>query len=153
MTTRTWTTRLGTAAYVIVAMAFLVGAVTKYLPGETFFGPPYSVKFAEWGYPSWFRFVVGTIELICAALLVIPDRRTRFAGSATLVLLLTGAVTTHIVNQDPLSQSTAAPVNLVIVAVIALANWPADWRDLLRPAGKSSRSRRADSGGRPVVKV
>ncbi|ASR35605.1 hypothetical protein BAY61_12030 [Prauserella marina] len=149
MTPRTWPTRLGTAAYWIVAMAFLVGAVTKYLPGETFFGPPYSVKFADWGYPPWFRFVVGTLELICAALLVIPDRRTRFAGSAALVLLLTGAVTTHIVNQDALSRSLAAPVNLVIVAVIALVNWPADWRDLLRADKKSPR---ADSG-RPVARI
>jgi len=134
MTSRSWPTRISTAVYWIVAAAFLVGAVTKYLPGETFFGPSYSVKFVEWGYPSWFRFVVGTIEGIAAVLLVVPDRRTRFAGATALVFVLTGATTTHIVNHDPVSESVSAPSYLLITAVMALANWPADWRDLLRTA-------------------
>ncbi|GAA1280023.1 hypothetical protein Psi02_73320 [Planotetraspora silvatica] len=31
----------------------------------------------------------------------------------------------------------AAPAHLVIMGILALANWPADWRDLLRaPAGE-----------------
>ncbi|OLF10228.1 hypothetical protein BLA60_17485 [Actinophytocola xinjiangensis] len=130
---RAWPRRLKTAVYLVVAAAFMVGAVTKYLPGETFFGPPYSVKFADWGYPSWFRFVVGTIEGIAAILLVIPDRRTRFAGATALVFVLTGATTTHIVNHDPISESISAPSYLVVTTVMALANWPADWRDVLRP--------------------
>lgn len=77
--------------------------------------------------------MVGTIELLCAALLVIPRPQARFLGAITLVLVLTGAVTTHIVVDDSLSESLAAPVHLVITAVFALANWPADWRQLLRP--------------------
>ncbi|MFC7585395.1 hypothetical protein ACFQYP_17915 [Nonomuraea antimicrobica] len=62
MSTRVWPRRLLTAFYWFVAFTFFVGFVTKYWPGPTFFGPAYSVKFVEWGYPSWFRFVVGTIE-------------------------------------------------------------------------------------------
>ncbi|MCW3815096.1 DoxX family protein [Micromonospora sp. DR5-3] len=91
------------------------------------------MKFTNWGYPSWFRFVVGTIELVCAVMLLIPNRRFRFIGAAGLVLVLDGAVTTHIVNHDPITQSLAAPSHLLIAAVIALANWPADWKHLLRP--------------------
>jgi uncharacterized membrane protein YphA (DoxX/SURF4 family) len=133
MSTRIWPQRLVTAFYWFIAAEFLVGAVTKFWSGPTFFGPAYSTKFAEWGYPADFRFVAGTLELVCAALLVIPRQRFRFVGATTLVLVLTGAVTTHIVNHDPLSESAAAPTHLVITALIALANWPADWRDLLRP--------------------
>lgn len=126
--------RLVTAAYWFVAAEFLVGAITKYWPGTGPFGADYAMRFADWGYPSWFRFVVGTLELVCAACLVTASRRLRFVAAVALVLLLDGAVTTHVVNHDPLSASLAAPVHLVIAIVIALANWPARWRDLLSPA-------------------
>jgi uncharacterized membrane protein YphA (DoxX/SURF4 family) len=117
--------------YGLLAVEFAVGAIAKFLPGETFFGPPYAVKFVEWGYPSWMRFVVGALELASAILLLIPSRRTRFLGASTLVFVLTGAVTTHIVNHDRWSESVAAPTLLVVTGVLALANWPADWRHLL----------------------
>ncbi|GAA3252745.1 DoxX family protein [Nonomuraea helvata] len=130
--TRVWPRRLMTLFYWVLAVEFVIGAVTKYWPGPTFFGPAYSAKFADWGYPPYARFVVGTIELICAILLILPDRRFKFLGAATLVLVLTGAVTTHIVNHDPIYESVSAPTHLLIMAVIALATWPADWRDLFR---------------------
>lgn len=133
MSPRVWSPRLVTAFYWFLSAEFLVGAITKYWPGPTFFGPAYSIKFAEWGYPSDFRFVVGALEFICAVMLVIPRRRFRFLGAATLVMVLTGAVTTHIVNHDPLYESLSAPIHLLIMVLIALANWPADWRELLRP--------------------
>ena len=124
--------RLTTGLYWFLALEFALGAVTKYWPGDTFVSSAYSVKFVDWGYPSWMRFVVGALEGAAAVLLVIPDKRTRFVGATTLVLVLTGAVTTHIVNHDPAVESWAAPTHFVIMGVIALANWPADWRDLLR---------------------
>jgi uncharacterized membrane protein YphA (DoxX/SURF4 family) len=138
MSARVWPHRLMTAFYWFLALEFAFGAVTKFWPGPTFFGPAYSVKFADWGYPSWFRFVVGGIELVCALFLLIPRRRFRFIGAGALVLVLTGAVTTHIVNHHPFSESVMAPTHLVIMGAIALATWPADWRDLLRPAPRVS---------------
>ncbi|MFB4289491.1 DoxX family protein [Nonomuraea sp. ATR24] len=119
---------LKTALYWFIALQFALGAVTKYWPGDTIFGPAYSVKFADWGYPSWMRFVVGALEGVAAVLLVIPGRRTRFLGATVLMFVLTGAVTTHIVNHDPAVESWAAPTHLVIMGVIALVNWPAHWR-------------------------
>ena len=138
MSVRTWPHRLLTGFYWFLALEFAAGAVTKFWPGPTFFGPAYSVKFADWGYPSWFRFVVGGIELVCALFLLIPGRRFRFIAAGTLVLVLTGAVTTHIVNHDVLYESIMAPTYLVIMAAIALSTWPADWRDLLRPTARVS---------------
>ncbi|TCO48843.1 DoxX family protein [Actinocrispum wychmicini] len=136
--------RVRTVLYWFLAFEFTVGAITKFWSGPTFFGTAYSVKFADWGYPSWFRFVVGTIELGCAVLVAIPSRRSRFIAAATLVLVLTGAVTTHIVNHNALYESVSAPLHLLIMIVVALANWPADWRDLLRPGIVIQRSRRTE---------
>jgi DoxX-like protein len=138
MTVRVWPRRLMTGVYWFVALEFALGAVTKYWPGETFVGPAYSMKFVEWGYPSWMRFVVGGLEGLCVVLLVMPRRRTRFLGAATLAFVLTGAATTHIINHDPLVESWAAPTYLIISGILALANWPTDWRDLLRPATPSA---------------
>jgi uncharacterized membrane protein YphA (DoxX/SURF4 family) len=130
MPARVWPRRLLTGFYWFLAAEFAMGAVTKFWPGPTFFGPAYSVKFTGWGYPSWFRFVVGGLELGSAVLLLLPGKR--FLAAVTLILVLTGAVTTHIVNHDELYQSVAAPTHLVIMMVIALVTWPADWRDALR---------------------
>lgn len=124
---------LRTAFYWVLATAFFVGFATKFWPGPTFFGPAYSVKFVDWGFPAWFRFVAGSIELICATLLVIPRRRFRFLGAVGLVFLLTAAVTTHLIDDAPLYEEVSAPVHLVITTMVALANWPADWKDLIRP--------------------
>jgi uncharacterized membrane protein YphA (DoxX/SURF4 family) len=112
-----WQRRLLAGLCLFLAVEFILGGAAKFYPGETFFGPSYAEKFVDWGYPAWFRFVVGSGELVAAALLAIP--RTRFHGAALLVVILTGAVITHIANQDPLSQSTSAPVHLVIVAIVA----------------------------------
>lgn len=126
-------TRAVTAVYWIVAAEFLLGAITKFWPGAGPFGQDYAVRFVDWGYPSWFRFVVGVLELAFAVLLVIPRKRARFLGAIGLVFVLTGAVTTHIVNHDPLGESLSAPIHLLITGVIALVNWPERWQGLLRP--------------------
>jgi hypothetical protein len=54
------------------------GRCRQVLPGRRVFGPSYAVKFVGWGYPAWFRFVVGAGKLLSAALLFVP--RTRFVG-------------------------------------------------------------------------
>ncbi|MEU7900020.1 DoxX family protein [Nonomuraea sp. NPDC049152] len=130
-----WRRRLLIALCLYLAVEFTIGAVTKFWPGETFFGPAYSVKFVEWGYPSWFRFVIGAGELFAAVLLVIPRRRFRFMASALLVVILIGAVITHIVSRDPLYESVSAPIHLAIMAALAWASRPAEWSELWRPRG------------------
>ncbi|GAA3779418.1 hypothetical protein GCM10022225_79500 [Plantactinospora mayteni] len=125
--------RLRMAFYWVLAAEFFVGFATKFWPGPTFFGSAYSVKFVDWGFPAWFRFVVGAIELTCAILLVIPLKRFRFIGATGLVFLLTAAVTTHLIDDAALYEEVSAPIHLVIMTMVALANWPADWKDLVHP--------------------
>ncbi len=127
--TQTWKHRLPAAACALLALSFAFGGLAKFLPGDSFFGPPYSEKFVDWGYPSWFRIVVGSGELVAAALLLVPRRR--FLGAATLVVILTGAVLTHIANLDPLAESVAAPICLAFASAVAWATRPADLRRLL----------------------
>ncbi|MFI6595236.1 DoxX family protein [Nonomuraea sp. NPDC050536] len=135
--------RLLTGFYWLLAVEFIIGAVTKYWPGPTFFGPAYSVKFVEWGYPSWFRFVIGAVEFICAILLVIPRREYRFLGAAILIVVLTGATLTHLINQNPWWESTSAPTHLAIMLVIAWTSRPPDllaWaKSLTKPIQTPSR--------------
>lgn len=120
----------------LLAISFFFGAVTKFAPGETFFGPPYWEKFVEWGYPSWFRVIVGTGELIGGVLLVIP--RFRFVGCVLLALILEGALVTHIVNNDPLAESIAAPVTLLLIVMVAIPSSPFEWRRLATAPAEGS---------------
>ena len=114
-TRRTWQRRALTGLCWLLAISFIAGAVAKFAPGG-----PYAEKFAEWGYPSWFRFVVGSGELVGAVLLLVPRRR--FLGAALLGVILVGAIVTHIVNQDPLSEAVMAPTCLALVSIVALAS-------------------------------
>ncbi|MGW4242487.1 DoxX family protein [Nocardia sp. NPDC004722] len=129
----TWPGWVATGFLWFVALEFLAGAVTKFWPGPTFFGPSYAEKFPEWGWPGWFRFVVGALEGLCAVLLILPYHESRFLAAAILILVLTGATVTHIVNHHGPKESTAAPLHLVIMLIIALATWPADWVHVLQP--------------------
>ena len=109
--------RMLTALCWILAVEFAAGGVAKFVV------PSYDGRFVDWGYPGWFRFVVGAGEIAAAVLLVQPRRR--FLGAALLVVVLTGATLTHIVNQDPLTESLSAPIHLVLVSIVAWATRPA----------------------------
>jgi uncharacterized membrane protein YphA (DoxX/SURF4 family) len=112
----------------LLALSFIAGGLAKLVPDGTFAGTPYSERFVDWGYPSWFRFVVGSGEIAGAVLLLVPRRR--FLGAALLGVILVGAVLTHIVNQDPLSESAMAPACLALVGIVAWATRPADRQEL-----------------------
>lgn len=107
----------------VLAVEFLAGGLIKLT------APSMGERFVDWGYPSWFRLVVGAGELVGGALLLSPRRR--FLGAALLVVILVGAALTHVVNGDPLSASVSAPLHLVLAATVAWAT---------RPGRRSSRT-------------
>src|SRR5215471_17455884 len=86
-----------------VAVAYLFFAPFKFSPVGVLGNPSYFVKFEQWGYPAWVSPVVGGVEIVAAVLLLLPRRR--FLGAGMLALLMTGAVTTHIVNHNALIDS------------------------------------------------
>src|SRR5262252_2881942 len=70
--------------------------------------PSYWEKFEAWGYAGWFSYVVGVWELMAAVLLLMPRRH--LLGAFLLVLVLMGAIATHLTNHDTISHSIAAPI-------------------------------------------
>jgi uncharacterized membrane protein YphA (DoxX/SURF4 family) len=127
--TRIFPRRLSTGLCWFIAVEFFLLAPFKFSPVGVLGWPSYFVKFVNWGYPAWFSVVVGACELVAAVLLTLPRRR--FLGAVMLVALMTGAVTTHIVDHNTLADSIAAPIELVLAGIAALTHWPADWREPL----------------------
>ncbi|WP_205525747.1 DoxX family protein [Pyxidicoccus trucidator] len=98
---------------VLVAVAFL-GAGGSKLAGM----PPMPENFARWGFPLWFMYLTGVMEVAAALLLLVP--RTATLGGALVVGTMLGAVLTHLKAGEG-SQAVAPLVLLVLGAVVALA--------------------------------
>ena len=67
--------------------------------------------FHRWGYPEWFRIVVGIAELTSMVLLLVP----RFAGygASLFVVVMLGAIYTHATHNE----SSRLPFNLFLLAL------------------------------------
>lgn len=79
-----------------VALVCLRSGLMK-MPGMA--GEQFWIRdFQRWGYPDWFRIVVGAAELIAFALLLVP----RFAacGAAVFAVVMLGAIFTHAANNE-----------------------------------------------------
>ena len=77
--------------------------------------------FHRWGYPDWFRIVVGFTELTAMALLLLP----RFAsyGASLFAAVMLGAIFTHSTHNE----TSRLPFNLLLLTlslVIAFARRP-----------------------------
>ena len=83
--------------------------------------------FHRWGYPDWFRFVVGIAELISMALLLVP--RLASYGASLFAVVMLGAIFTHFTNNE----TTRLPFNFLLLTlslIIVFARRPS----LKRPA-------------------
>ncbi|NTZ64120.1 DoxX family protein [Agrobacterium tumefaciens] len=66
----------------LLAAFFIIGGGANILaPG------PIRAEFFRWGFPGWFHFLVGALELAAAAMLIIPGWRTGglILAAATMV--------------------------------------------------------------------
>ena len=80
---------------VLLTLAFMIAALPKLLGAQAWI-----VKFINWGYPSWFPFAIGSLELLGGALLLIP-RLARY-GAIVLGVIMVGAAYTHLANGEGL---------------------------------------------------
>jgi uncharacterized membrane protein YphA (DoxX/SURF4 family) len=55
-------------------------------------------EFVRYGYPGWFMYVVGAMEVSGAILLLIP--RTAMYGAMVLSVVMIGAIGTHLTHQE-----------------------------------------------------
>ena len=103
----------------LVALVCLRSGVMKMpsVPGVEF----WIRDFARWGYPDWFRMVVGVAELAAFALLLIP--RLAAYGASIFAVVMIGAIFTHATH----GESGRLPFNLFLLAlsaIIVYARWP-----------------------------
>ena len=69
---------------------------------------PVAEAFVRLGYPVSLAVAIGTLELVCLAIYVIP--RTSLLGAVLLPGYLGGAIATHVRVEDPLLTHTVFPV-------------------------------------------
>ena len=77
------------------------------LPGSGF----WANDFVRWGYPNWFRIVVGIAELISFVLLLIP--RLAGYGAVIFAIVMLGAIFTHVTHNE----SSRLPFNFLLLAL------------------------------------
>ena len=96
-----------TGLWVILAIFFLMAGGTKILNPDA-----HAENFANWGYPLWFLYVTGLIEVGGAIGLLIPA--ARFYSTLVLMATMVGAVVTHL----RAGEIGAVPVPLVLLALL-----------------------------------
>ncbi|GAA4360959.1 DoxX family protein [Kangiella marina] len=94
---------------VVLAIIFLVSGGAKLL------GLEFELEaFSRWGYPLWFMYLTGVIEVVGGVALLVP--RLASYAAVGLSVVMVGAVATHLINSEW--------VMLVIASVIlALLLW------------------------------
>lgn len=115
------------ALYVGVVIVFLsmiaMGALPKLVPDlplGPLGGDPVEMRNMwtdEYGYPLWFRWVTGVLELVAAVLILIP--RVRFWGGLLTACIMIGAAITNV----RAGLVDFLPVNVIIFAAAALVVW------------------------------
>jgi uncharacterized membrane protein YphA (DoxX/SURF4 family) len=95
----------------------LLAAVYLLAGGSKLAGAEQHVQsFARWGWPDWMRLAVGTVEVVSAALLLVP--RVAFFGATALMVVMAGAIYTHLFRAP--GEAGMAVVPLVLLGLNAL---------------------------------
>ncbi len=101
---------------IVVAAMFIMAGGTK-LAGL----PMHVEHFQKWGYPDWFRVLIGIAEVAGGVGLLIP-RQVSFAAAGLAAIML-GAVYTHLAHDEAI-QVVAPGVFLLVFGVLTYARWP-----------------------------
>lgn len=125
------TRRAGTILCALLTAVFLVAA------GMKFAMVPFEVAgFERFGYPLWFMFAVGTLQLAGAVMLW--RRGLVSYGAGLLAVLMVDAVVSHLRAGDALVMPLPAAVLMVLCLVVAFAWRGEAYRPRLGSAGLSA---------------
>jgi uncharacterized membrane protein YphA (DoxX/SURF4 family) len=102
----TWTLRI------VLALLFTLAALPKMAGAESWI-----TRFEDWGYPVWFMYVTGALELAGAGGLLIP-KISRLAALG-LIAVMMGAVLTHAVA----GERPRVPINLGYAVALVSVWW------------------------------
>ena len=98
------------AAWVLSA---LLAALFLFAGGQKLLGTGGTVAhFTEWGFPAWFRVLIGLIEVGGGLALLVP--RVSFYAAGALGVVMIGAIYTHLTKAAP-----GVPVPIVCLLVLA----------------------------------
>ena len=102
--------------YFVYIMAILMRIFFVMISIKNFTNDPYLVAdFERWNYPGWFRKLVAVWQFICGVFIVIIP--LSYIPALFLIVLMIGAVYTHLKN-DPPATAIAAFVFLIILSCI-----------------------------------
>jgi uncharacterized membrane protein YphA (DoxX/SURF4 family) len=77
--------------------------------------------FRFWGYPVWFRVLIGVIEIVAALMLLWP--RTAAYGAALIVVVMLGGMGTHVFVEKRPAGVTSEIVQLVFSSIVLTGRW------------------------------
>ncbi|WNM63431.1 DoxX family protein [Candidatus Nitrospira neomarina] len=101
-----------------IFLCVLLGIFFIAAGGAKLMGSPSQVEhFAQWGYPFWFLYLTGIIEVGGGLCLFIP--RTQWYGIGVLSITMVGATLTHL----RAGEMGAVPVPLVLLGLLLLLAW------------------------------
>jgi uncharacterized membrane protein YphA (DoxX/SURF4 family) len=86
-----------------------------------FVSPEVAKHFEAFGYPDWFRALIGVVEVGGALALLLP--RTAFYAAGALVVVMAGAVFTHL-RAGEVPQAAVPLVLLGLLALVCYARRP-----------------------------
>ncbi|HEY9278977.1 MAG TPA: DoxX family protein [Eoetvoesiella sp.] len=108
--------------FVVVLLSWLLAAVFAHAAYLNLTGPAFiRDEFQRWGFPAWFRYLVGALELL--ALILGLFSATRLAGMVMLGALLLGVCWTLAKEAD--WHRLAFPLVLMALVALVIALGPA----------------------------
>ena len=108
----------GMRKFIKTALWVVLGAMFIMAGGAKLMGSHSQVEhFAQWGYPLWFLYLTGLIEVGGGICLFIP--KAQFYGIAVLSVTMVGAALTHLRAHE----MKAFPVPVVLLCLLVLLAW------------------------------
>jgi uncharacterized membrane protein YphA (DoxX/SURF4 family) len=77
--------------------------------------------FTFWGYPVWFRLLIGVLEILAALLLLWP--RTAAYGAAIIIVVMVGGMGTHVFIEHRPSRVTSELLHFIFASIVLAGRW------------------------------
>ena len=81
----------------------------------------WSRAFALWGYPVWFRLLIGTLEIAAALLLLWP--KTAAYGALLIIVIMLGGMGTHVFVEHRPTRVTSELGQLLFSSIVLAGRW------------------------------
>ena len=101
-----------TALWIVLGGMFIMAGGAKLMGNHS-----QVEHFAQWGYPLWFLYLTGLIEVGGGICLFIP--KAQYFGIVVLSITMVGAAVTHL----RANEMSAFPVPIVLLCLLVMLAW------------------------------